>query len=631
MSLPTGTAAAPPRARDPFDVDLALRATGLLRVFNDAEVLSAADVHVARRLGSLAGEPDEEVLLALALAVRGLRGGSVCVDLAQVSRVDPLLDWPEYAPWADKVRASPLTGPGRPLRWDLDLLYLDRYWRQEEQVCADLVAREGQLPPPVDVDRMAAVLDRLFDAGSDQRLAVEVATNRWTTVLGGGPGTGKTTTVAALLAVLRDQHAALGQHHSGQPGLRVALAAPTGKAAARLQEAVHQATATFEPADRALVGLPVASTLHRLLGSRPGEHTRFRHDRDNRLPHDVVVVDETSMLSLTMMARLLEAVRPDARLVLVGDPDQLASVEAGAVLADLVAGLTARQPPRTPEAASGIGTAGRSEAGSPAVGRPTAESARAGRSGVVVLGHTWRFSGAIAALAAAVRVGDADAALEVLDRGVGALVLQDTGSELAQDVVQAATAIRQAALDGDAGSALGHLDDHRVLCAHRSGPFGVDAWSRTIERWLAEVPGDPREGDWYVGRPLLVTANDYALGLFNGDTGVVVRQGDGSVRAVFRRGDDLVDFAPSRLAEVQTVHAMTVHRSQGSQFQRVTVVLPPPESPLSTREMLYTALTRAQQHVRLVGNAADLRAAVDRPAARASGLRLRLAGGGRQQ
>jgi exodeoxyribonuclease V alpha subunit len=603
------TTAAPPTPRDPFDVQIALRATGLLRAFNDAEVLSAADVHVAGRLGRLAGEADEEVLLALALAVRALRGGSVCVDLAQVARVDPALEWPEFGRWADKVRASSLVGPGRPLRWDLELLYLDRYWRQEEQVRADLVAREEQLPPSVDAALLAAALDRLFADDSDQRLAAEVATGRWTTVLGGGPGTGKTTTVAALLAVLHEQHG---------PGLRVALAAPTGKAAARLQEAVRQASATLPAADRALVGLPTASTLHRLLGSRPGDGTRFHHDRDNRLPHDVVVVDETSMLSLTMMARLLEAVRPDARLVLVGDPDQLASVEAGAVLADLVAGLTTRDLSRP--AAVGVRAA---SAG--AITGGTA-GAVAGRSGVVVLGHTWRFGGAIADLAAAVRAGDAAGALDVLDRGSAALALEESGPALQQDVVQAATAIRLAALRGDGDAALALLDNHRVLCAHRTGPFGVDAWSRTIERWLAEVPGDPREGEWYVGRPLLVTANDYALGLFNGDTGVVVRQGDGTVRAVFRRGDGLVHFAPSRFSDVQTVHAMTVHRSQGSQFHRVTVVLPPPDSPLSTREMLYTALTRAQHHVRLIGTADELRAAVDRPAARASGLRLRLAG-----
>lgn len=583
-------------ALDPFDARFASRATGLLREFNLAQVLTAADVHVADRLADLAEEPDEQVRLAVALAVRGVRGGSVCVDLKQVSRIDPTLPWPDQSAWEKKVRSSPLIGPGRPLRWDLELLYLDRYWRQEDQVREDLVARETQLPPSVDAKLLQVSLNRLFEPGSGQRLAAEVAVGRWTTVLGGGPGTGKTTTVARLLAVLHEQHG---------PGLRVALAAPTGKAATRLQEAVQQVTAGFGASDRARIGAVTASTLHRLLGSRPGDRNRFKHDRDNRLPHDVVVVDESSMLSLTLMARLLEAVRPDARLVLVGDPDQLASVEAGAVLADLVGGLLARPAP--------VSTLPSGDEG--------------GRHGVVVLGTTWRFSGAIADLATAVRDGDADGAAAVLDRGDAALELTEAETAIRDDVVQAATAIRQAALAGDAAQALGQLDRHRLLCAHRGGPFGVDAWTRKIERWLADVPGDPREGEWYVGRPLLVTVNDYALGLYNGDTGVVVRRPDGSLRAVFARAPQLVDFAPSRLSEVQTVHAMTVHRSQGSQFQRVTVVLPPTDSPLSTREMLYTALTRAQQHVRLVGTEAELRAAVGNPAARASGLRLRLSAG----
>ncbi len=607
---------------DPYDVAVALGATGLLREYNLAGVLSAADVHVAARLAELAGEPDEQVRLAVALTVRGIREGSVCVDLTEVHRIDPVLAWPDPVAWATKVKASVLVGPGRPLRWDLELLYLDRYWRQEDQVRADLLARETQLPPSIDADLLHSSLDRLFsERDSGQRLAAEVAARRWTTVLGGGPGTGKTTTVARLLAVLHEQHG---------PGLRVALAAPTGKAAARLQQAVQTVTAEFDQQDRERLGTLTASTLHRLLGFRPGEGTRFKHDRDNRLPHDVVVIDETSMLSLTLMARLLEAVRPDARLVLVGDPDQLASVEAGAVLADLVAGLTARsqpQPQPQPPTEPPTGLSPQSHI------RPTTYEAivhgagDGGRHGVVVLGRTWRFDGAIAELAVAVRDGNADAALAVLRDGGDSLTLATTEEQVRQDVVRAATGIREAAKHGDAVTALHHLDEHRVLCAHRVGPFGVDFWSRKIERWLADIPGDPREGEWYIGRPLLVTVNDYALGLYNGDVGVVVADKDGPARAVFARGAELVDHAPSRLADIQTVHAMTVHRSQGSQFRRVTVVLPPADSALCTREMLYTALTRAQEHVRLVGTEAELRAAIDRPAARASGLRLRLRGG----
>ena len=583
---------------DPADPRVARRAEGLLREFNQAGVLTSADVHVAQRLADLAGESDDRVRLAVALAVRGIRHGSVCVDLAVAHQLSPATSWPDPGEWLAAVAGSPLAGPGGPVRLELGLLYLDRYWRQEDQVRTDLLERENRPPPVVD-PHLDEALDRMFPGGGDPRRAAEAAARRWTTVVGGGPGTGKTTTVARLLAVLADQ----ARSGSGPP--RVALAAPTGKAAARLQEAVNSEAAGLPAADRDRLGPLTASTLHRLLGARPGDGSRFRFDRDNRLPHDVIVVDEASMLSLTLTARLLAAVRPDARLVLVGDPDQLASVEAGAVLADLVAGLTAREP-----------------------------RAAGGSSPVVVLGQTWRFGGAIAELAAAVRAGDGEQALAVLagpDESVRLLPPEDATEEIRPAVLAPAAAIRAAAAAGDAVAALGHLQRHRLLCAHRSGPAGVDTWGRRIERWLAESITAPREGEFYVGRPVLMTANDYALHLFNGDTGVVVRRGGGELRVVFPRPTGLADLAPSRLSGLLTVHAMTVHRSQGSQFERVTVVLPPVDSELCTRELLYTALTRAQLGVTLVASREQVLAAIDRPAARASGLRRRLAGSDRDQ
>ena len=589
------------RPVDPHDRRLALGATGLLRSANRADVLTAADVHVAARLAQLAGETDDRVRLAVAMAVRGVRNGSVCIDLDQAAQTlhlaDPAGPWPEVAVWREVVLASALVGPGRPLRWEFGLLYLDRYRAQEQQVRDDLLARHAQPPPVVDPAALAGGLDRLFaDRDAGQRRAAELAATGWTTVIGGGPGTGKTTTVARILALLMAQPG---------PPPRVAMAAPTGKAAARLQEAVQAQALELPAADRYdLPGL-TASTLHRLLGWRPGRSQRFRHDRENRLPFDVIVVDETSMVSLTMMARLLEAVRPDARLILVGDPDQLASVEAGAVLADLVAGLTALD--------DGSGPTG---------------------SGVALLRHTWRFGGAIAELAAAVRAGDADEALAVLRRPGEEVELiapenVDGGPapiELAvrPDVLAAAAAVRAAADAGDATAALRRLDGHRLLCAHRTGPRGVREWTWRIESWLVAEDLMPAYRQWYSGRPVLVTANDYTLRLFNGDVGVTVWTGD-ELRVAFGQQGGITDFAPGRLADVQTVHAMTVHRSQGSQFDHVTVVLPEQDSPLSTRELLYTALTRAQTRVRLVGTEDEVRAAIGRPAARASGLRLRMA------
>jgi exodeoxyribonuclease V alpha subunit len=430
-------------------------------------------------------------------------------------------------------------------------------------------------------------------------------------VLAGGPGTGKTTTVAKLLAALQDQ---------ADGRLRIALAAPTAVAANRLTLAARHAAGRFEVQDRDRLGRLEASTLHRLLGRRPGSRTRFRHDRENRLPFDVVVVDEASMVSLTLMSRLVDALRPEARLVLVGDPDQLASVEAGAVLGDLVL----REPPpgasvHVPETAGALDADDRAAAG----------------RGVVRLREVHRFSAEIQSLAEAVRAGDPDTALDVLARETSHLELVEVDdldgvagaaalAGLHDDVVRAGTALHQAARDGDGERALACLAAHQVLCGHREGPHGVAHWSGQAERWLRDaLPGYAAEGRWYVGRPLLVTSNDYQLRLFNGDTGVVVDVA-GRPRAAFLRNNAVDLLAPSRLSDVQTVHAMSVHRAQGSQYDRVTLVLPPVDSPLLTRELLYTGLTRAKDHVRIVGSREALAAAVRRPVVRASGLRQRV-------
>jgi exodeoxyribonuclease V alpha subunit len=548
--------------------------TGLLRAFVDAEVLGSSDVHVAQRLTALAKESDQTVALAVAIAVRALRNGSVCVDLRSVEEqvgVDGL-PWPDVDAWLTAIGASALASAPPALRVDEDLLYLDRYWLEEQQVADDVRTMIAVKPVKVSPD-----IDRLFPAGfEEQRAAAKVALAQGLTVLTGGPGTGKTTTVARLLALL-----AAGTR------LRIALAAPTGKAAARLQEAVQLEVGKLDKADQEALSGMHATTLHRLLGSRPDTSARFRHNRGNRLPHDVIVVDETSMVSLTMMARLLEAVRPDARLILVGDPDQLASVEAGAVLADLVDGLD--------------------------------------ESELAALKTPHRFGESIGALALAIRAGEADQAIEVLRAGGEHIEWIDTdqpSEHLRKVVVPQALRLREAAILGNADVALQTLDEHRLLCAHRRGPYGVRFWNRQVERWLAEETGEPIWSDWYTGRPVLVTANDYGLKLYNGDTGVTVVR-DGVLRAVFA-GNEQLEFATSRLSEVDTMHAMTIHKSQGSQADEVTVLLPQEDSRLLMRELFYTAVTRAKRRVRVIGSEAALRAAVERRAVRASGLGRRL-------
>jgi exodeoxyribonuclease V alpha subunit len=655
---------------------------GLLGEFAAAGVLLPADVRVALTLGRLTGDADERVLLAAALAVRALRLGSVCVDLAEVrgSAVpEPLLDpdapppppalgndhvrhahvssarpidraelvpasqgtaepgldglpWPDPTSWVHACGASSMVSleppppiwrreprpDARPLHLQGSLLYLDRYAQLEQLVRTVLQQRARRGPPVVDPALLREVLDQVFPSGpNDQRLAAAAAVTGWVTVVAGGPGTGKTTTVGSLLAVLRGL-----ADRTGEAPPRVALAAPTGRAAARLTEQLR--------------GTPVAQTLHRLLGWRPWQGSRFEHSWQNRLPYDLVVVDETSMVSLELMARLLESLPPTCRVVLVGDPDQLASVDAGAVLGDLVERPARRTPDGREQLLAAVvpdDLAGHGQASAPML---QAEL----RRDLVRLRHNRRAEQAIARLGDAIRGGDPDAVVAALtsdaaEQGVvewldldpahaGAVEL--TG--VRDDVVQSGVAMVHAARRGDAAAALQALGRHRLLCAHRVGSYGVVDWRLRAERWIGEGLGRGVESPWgsdqdafAVGRPLLVTENDRAVGLWNGDTGVVVAAQPGMLAVVDRGGGAMVRVPVHRLPAVQSPLAMTVHRAQGSEADHVTVVLPPLGSPLLTRELLYTAVTRARHLVRVLGAEQSVRAAVQRRVTRASGLR----------
>ena len=405
------------------------------------------------------------------------------------------------------------------------------------------------------------------------------------------------------LAHVQVQHGA-----AGVLALQVVLAAPTGKAAARLTDAVQGEVEHYDLPEAVLGQLrPLkATTLHRLLGVRPSGSVR--HDGSNPLTADVVVVDEVSMVDLPMAARLLEAVRPDARLVLVGDPSQLASVEAGAVLGDIV------------------GTRG----------RPTPVALA---DNVVTLDRVHRFSAGspIAALASAIDQGDADLVIDLLrsggsaDAGAVSLVEPDDTSgvdRVVQSVLERARVLVELGRNGDAAGALAQMGSQQVLAARRRGPFGVADWNQRVDRHLSDA--GLLRGRWSAGRPVMVTANDQLNGLFNGDVGVVVSTSEhGGARlrrpvVAFDAGEAprLVD--PSRLGSFERLWAMTIHKSQGSEYRDVIVTLPAPPSPILTRELLYTAVTRAKQRVSIVASEASVRAAVDRQVARSSGLASRL-------
>ena len=568
------------------------------RELQEAGVIGAVDRHLAAWLGRVGG--DEVVQLAGALASHATRQGHVCVDLAGL--VGPVhgddgevvegLVWPDWGTVGDSELVGSL-GDGTPLVREGTRIYLQRYHDHEQALATSLCARAE--PVAVDEARLARMLARCYpDAdprAADQRHACEVAARQRLTVVSGGPGTGKTTTVARLLAVVGDQRAAQGL------GARVRLLAPTGKAATRMVEALRREVERLDPGLRA--GLPdSASTVHRALSPVRGSRTHFRRGPDAPLPEDIVVVDEASMVDLAMMRRLAQAVRPDAHLVLLGDRHQLASVESGAVLGEVARG---------------------------ALGHPEHPLAR----GVVQLQHSFRFddAGGIGGLAHAVRTGDVAKALRVLDEGHDVRWMPRPAPHRLGSALEAL--VRQGfepLCEGRSPqAAVAALDQFRVLCAHRRGPWGVESLNGQIERALADgrllAPGP----GWYPQRPVLVTSNDYRLELFNGDQGVTVATPSG-LRAVFPTEGGVRSVAPSRLADVQTVFALSVHKSQGSEFERVVVVLPEVGSPLLTRELLYTAITRARKQVVVVGEPASLRAAIDTPVVRMSGLQAKLYG-----
>ena len=576
-------------------------APSLVAAWRAAGVLEASDVQIATTLARLCGDERPEVVLAAALAARAPRLGDSCVDLTVSPELPSgaALELPSAEGWLDMLAASPLVATSEaPLVLRGTQLALERYHSYE----LDLSERLGALAeaPVATIEVDLGLLGTLLDgAGSQQqRAAVQRALGHGLTVLAGGPGTGKTTTVAALVATLAQS----------LDSLRVALAAPTGKAAARLGEAFRAAASRLPPELAERLAATPTSTIHRLLGVVGGSASRFRHGPDNPLPYDVVIVDEASMVSLPLMSKLVGALAPQARLIVVGDPGQLASVDAGSVLADIVGPVVG-------------GT----------VDPGVAPGRRALADCISVLTHSRRFppGSTIDRFARSVGSGDAAGARAVLAE---ASLADPPGSATTldwhPDTEQAIAAVRARvepvvvevaalAASGAVAEALAGSDRVRVLCAHRIGSMGVSGWNERIETWLVRA-GHPARG-WYPGRPVMVTANDYGLGLFNGDVGVVVRV-DGRAMVAFPSVDGPRLVAPARLEAIETVHATTIHKSQGSEFDEVVVVLPPVGSRLASRELLYTAVTRARQRVTLVGAAESLDDVVARRTLRASGL-----------
>lgn len=610
-------------------------------------VLSPLDEHFARALGRIGGEQRADVLLATALAGRFVRHGHVCLDLPRFVEAPALVDeggeaiaatWPALAPWLDALRRSPLVSAGdpdkgeaRPLVLDSHgRLYLRRYWEHQREVVAAVGARASRVAATVDVGWLRPALDRLFpDKPADgfdwQRLAAVVALQRSFCVISGGPGTGKTFTVVKILALMIEQ----ALRRQERPP-RVTLIAPTGKAAARLSQSIRRAKAGLQVEESVLRLIPEdAATIHRCLGTFRGSTTAFRHNRGNPLVTDVVLVDEASMVDLALLRRLLDAVAPQTRVILLGDKDQLASVEAGAVLGDICNSGRAVSYSRPWAALLAQMT------GEPVTVAADAPLVSGIWDCIVQLQHSYRSADApaIGALATAINAGAADEVLRLLESADHPYVTWEQPAKRGA----LSRALRRQAIDGfgvylrldSAAEQLQRLDHFRVLCAHRRGAWGVETITPLVESALEDGGLIDRQSAAYLGRPVLVVENDYQLNLFNGDVGVIARDpaADDKRLVFFDAGEGRQrTFSPARLPPHETAYATSVHKSQGSEFDRVAVVLPDEMSPVLSRELLYTAVTRARAAVAVHASREIIRATVLRRIERASGLREALWG-----
>jgi len=475
------------------------------------------------------------------------------------------------------VRSHLVSTTGRtPLILIDDNLYIHRYFQYEQR----LAERLSEMSDTVGSFQHDLLLDALFghcvgDKRDRQREAAKAALERKLSIISGGPGTGKTSTVLKIILLLFQ---VLGEE------LSVGLAAPTGKAAARLSQALKAGKAALDPDGQILPDSLGAMTLHRMLGVKRYSPS-FSHHRENPLPYDVVIVDEASMVDLAMMAKLVDGLRPESRLILLGDKDQLTSVEAGSVLGDLIDGLPGN---------------------------------------TTILTKSYRFKGGISRLARSINSGSVDESWSILRSGdfadvsiYDAATVETIGSRYVEYM-------EHAALSGgnvDIKLLFQQLNRFQILCAVREGRFGVAALNRAVERYLAGSGFDTTSSEFYPGRPVLIIRNDYGLNLFNGDIGLCAYDREGHIKVWFEQHDTtLSSFLPQRLPQCETSFALSIHKSQGSEFDEVLVVLPENDSRILSRELVYTAITRAKRQVELLASKEILTLAIQRRVKRSSGL-----------
>jgi len=606
-------------------------------------IFSELDIHFANLMQSLDDRNDQAVFLAAALVSNYKHKGHVCLDFRELkntylSKMEEHTgeSFPENEEWIGILRKSPVVGkPGdfKPLILDFSSrLYLNRYYGYQDSIAQHIKHIAKRQVPIPDRILLEKGLDRLFPSSLKggsidlQRVAAIVSAHKQLCVISGGPGTGKTTTVTGIIALLLEQ--------AGREGLNIILAAPTGKSAARLRESVKKAGEKIVAPDFVKDLIPEkAFTIHRMLGTTANAPF-FKYNKNNRLDADVVIVDEASMIDIALMAKLLEALRDDAKLVLIGDRHQLASVEAGSVFADICGPFDTN---KFSDKFSGKlkvilnGTTGRGVDLGENIDVPYGIS-----DSVVQLEQSFRFKegSGIEAVSKAVRRGDDLLSLSLIND----VKYEDICLKGLPGVHELEAAISDTVIQGYEGfinaknpmDAIDKFDEFRVLCVLREGPYGVAALNHAIESILERKGLVQTKDAWYPGRPVMMTVNDYNLGLFNGDTGIALtdpeddleddQAGNGSVYVFFKDGDGLRKIHPHRLSGCETAYALTAHKSQGSEYDRILVVLPDRVLPILTRELIYTGITRAKSEVEILSDDNIFRQGVSGKIERASGL-----------
>ena len=608
---------------------------------------SSINIRFAKFITEISGKNDPVVFLSAALVSRSTENQDVCLDLSsmagkalvenhdQKGRKEYTARCPELDIWQKKLSASSVVGkPGVFCPLVLDdkyRLYLYRYWEYEKKLSDSIKKRAACNVNDINTSLLKAGLKRLFPEKDGhetdrQKLSAIVAVLKRFSVISGGPGTGKTTTIAKILALLLEQSKAVGP--------RIFLSAPTGKAAARLMESIDKAKKEINCADNIKALIPdKAYTIHRILKSIAGS-PYFRHNEENPLGADVVVVDEASMVDIALMSKLVQAVPADARLILLGDKDQLASVEAGSVLGDICN--------RDNNHGFSEDFSNKIEA---LTGRKISSAlkqynkSRGICNSIIILNKSYRFKDGsmIDGFSRAVNRQDADSAINQLkseqDKSINwdsNLFPDDLYEIIKKSVIKGYTGYLKT---DDVAQALERFNGFRILCALRKGPFGVGAVNRIAEHVLLQKNLLQPDKTWYKGRPILITKNDYNLQLFNGDTGIIMPDSgmisdskpnspDNELYAFFPGASGAVRrFFLHQLPEHETVFAMTVHKSQGSEFDNVLLILPNKDYPLLTKELIYTGVTRARQNVSICAAESVLRTSIARVIKRTSGLR----------